>query len=94
MTQELKTQKVPLGRTKGSTNIWTQSALENLKEITLLDLLPYVLSLKDFAPNINPHLHLCVCGICENLLRKPLIIKSAQHVFLSPLFIQFLKIQT
>ena len=94
MTQELKTQKVPLGRTKGSTNIWTQSALENLKEITLLDLLPYVLSLKDFAPNINPHLHLCVCDICENLLRKPLIIKSAQHVFLSPLFIQFLKIQT
>ena len=59
-TQKLKTQKIPLGRTKASTNIWTQSALENLKEITLPDLLPKKLTLKDFAPDINPHLHLCL----------------------------------
>ena len=90
-TQKLKTQKIPLGRTKASTNIWTQSALENLKEITLPDLLPKKLTLKDFAPDINPHLHLCVCGICENLLRKPLIIKSCQHVFCFLCLSSFLK---
>ena len=93
-TQKLKTQKIPLGRTKASTNIWTQSALENLKEITLPDLLPKKLTLKDFAPDINLQIHLCVCGICDNLLTKPLIFKSFQHVFLFSLFIQFLKIQT
>ena len=58
--QKLKTQKIPLGRTKTSTNIWTQAALENLKEITLPDLLSKKLTLKDFAPDINPHLHLCL----------------------------------
>ena len=30
-TQKLKTQEIPLGRTKESANIWTQSALENFK---------------------------------------------------------------
>ena len=39
-TEKLKTQKIPLGRTKASTNIWAQSALENLEEITLPDILP------------------------------------------------------
>ena len=80
-TQKLKPQKISLGRTKASTSIWTKSALENLKEITQLDPLPKKLILKDFDPEINSHLHLCVCGICENLLRKPLIMKSCQHAF-------------
>ena len=93
-TQKLKTQKIPLARTKARTNIWTQSTLENLKKTTPPDLLPKKLTLKDFAPDINLHLHLCVCGICENMLTKPLIFKSFQHVFLFSLFIQFLKIQT
>ena len=69
-TQKLKTQEIPLGRTKASTNIWTQSPLENFKEITLPDLLPKKLTLNDFATDINPHFHLCVCGICENLLKN------------------------
>ena len=80
-TQKLESKKVLLGRTKANTNIWTQSALENLKEITQPDLLPKKLTLKDFSPDINPHFHLCVCGICKNLLRKPVIMKSCQHVF-------------
>ena len=75
-TQKLKTQKITLGRTKACTNIWIQSALENLKEITQPDLLPKKLTLKDFASDINPHLHLCVCCICENLLRKRLMKKT------------------
>ena len=80
--QKLKSQKISLCRTEASsTSIWTKSALENLKEITQLDLLPKQLILKDFDPETNPHLHLCVCGICENLLRKPLIMKSCQHAF-------------
>ena len=34
-----------------------------------------------FKVGLNPHLHLCVCGIYKNLLRKPLIMKSCRHVF-------------
>ena len=75
-TQKLKTQKITLGRTKASTNIWIQSALKNLKEITQPDLLSKKLTLKDFACDINPHLHVWVCCICENLLRKPLMKKT------------------
>ena len=56
-TQKLKLQKITLGRTKANTNIWTQSALENLNQITQPDSLPAKLTLKDFAPDINPHLH-------------------------------------
>ena len=89
-TQKLKTQKIPLGKTKANTNICTQSALENLKETTQPDLLPNKLTLKYFAPDINPHLHLCVCGISENL-RKPLITKSCQHVFCFLCLSSFLK---
>ena len=80
-TQKLESKNIPLGRTKANTNIWTQSALENLKEITQPDLLPKKLTLKDFTPDINPHLNLCVCGICKNLLRKPRFMKSCQHIF-------------
>ena len=80
-TQKLESKKILLGRSKANANIWKQSALGNLKETTQPDLLPKKLTLKDFSPDINPHLHLCVCGICKNLLRKPLIMKSSQHVF-------------
>ena len=90
-TQQLKPQKIPLGRTKANTNIWTQSSLENLKEITQPVLLPKELTLKDFAPDINPHLHLCICGRCENLLRKPLIMKPFQHIFCFLFLSSFLK---
>ena len=31
-TQKLKSQKVPPGRNKGNTNIWTETALETLNE--------------------------------------------------------------
>ena len=79
--KKLKTQKGPLGKPITSTINWSKAALESLKEITLPDLLSKKLTLKDFAPDINPHLHLCVCVICENLLKKPLIFKSCQHVF-------------
>ena len=37
-TQKLEPNKTPLGRTKATTNIWTQSALESLKEIIEPDL--------------------------------------------------------
>ena len=43
--QKLEPKKKPLGRTKANTNIWTQSALENMKEITQPDLLPKKLTL-------------------------------------------------
>ena len=83
--------KIPLGRTKANANIWKQSALENLKEIIQPNLLPKKLTLKDFLPDINPHLHLCVCSICKNLLRKPLIMKTCQHVFCFLCLPSFLK---
>ena len=43
-------------------------------------LLPKKLTLKNFDPDITPHLDLYACGICDSLLRKPLIMKSCQHV--------------
>ena len=92
-TQKLKSQKICLGRTNTNTNIWTQSALETSKEITQPDFLPkkLTLTLKDFEPGINPHLHLCVCSICEILLRKPLMMNSYQHVFYFICLHSFLK---
>ena len=79
-TQKRKLQKMPLCTTKTNTTIWTQPALETLRK-ELHNLTYYLkINLKDFAPDINPHLHLYVEGICENLLRKPLMMKSCQHV--------------
>ena len=92
-TQNLALKQIPLGRTKANTNTWTQSALENLKEITQLDSLPKKLTLKDFFPDMNPHLYLCACGICKNLLRKPLIMKSCLHAFCFLCFSSFLKLE-
>ena len=90
-TQKLEPNKTPLGRTKANINIWTQSALESLKEIIEPDLLPKKLTLKEFSPDINPHVHLSVCGIYENFLRKPLIMESLQHVFCFLCLSSFLK---
>ena len=89
-TQKLKSQKIRLGRRVNS-NIWTQSALETLKKITRPDFLPKNLTLRDFTTDTNPPLPRCVCGICEKLLRKLLMMKSCQHVFCFICLSSFLK---
>ena len=79
--QKLKRKKVALGRPKSSLNTWSQANLNALKEKIPPDEFPTQLNLKSFSTDINPYLSLCKCEICEDLIRKPTIIKSCQHTF-------------
>ncbi|XP_065658418.1 uncharacterized protein LOC136082932 [Hydra vulgaris] len=37
----------------------------------------------DIDPVSNPHLDLCICNLCNNIMYKPLILKECHHSFCS-----------
>ena len=72
-----------------SENIWTRHIINNI----LSQLLPqtkFNLKLQDINCILNPHVHLCVCTICNDIMHKPIIIKNCLHSFCAPCLLPFI----
>ena len=81
-SQKILKKKITAGRPKATgSNTWSQTSLNLLKQNIPSDEFPSQLLLKHFNADTNPHLQLCVCGVCKDIIRKPLIINSCEHAF-------------
>ena len=45
------------------------------------DNLPKDIETLSFKEKWNPHLSICMCNICNNILRRPLMLKPCKHAF-------------
>ena len=76
-----RTKKVHTGRPSTENNIWTRPVLNILKDKTPVDVLPNNILLQHFDSSRNPHINSCICKLCHNILRRPIIIRSCEHAF-------------
>nr|XP_047123398.1 uncharacterized protein LOC124806476 isoform X2 [Hydra vulgaris] len=60
---------------------WTRPIINNL--ISTIPKPTLRLNVIDIDPVSNPHLNLCICKLCNNIMYKPLILKECQHSFCS-----------
>lgn len=49
--------------------------------LTRDDVIPTRYTITDFSNSINIHAKFCVCGICMNLIRIPIMISGCDHYF-------------
>nr|XP_047122975.1 uncharacterized protein LOC124806267 [Hydra vulgaris] len=61
-------------------NIWTRHKINNIQS-KLSPQTKLNLKLQDINCTLNPHVHLCVCTICNDIMHKPIIIKNCLHSF-------------
>ena len=61
--------------------IWTREFTDRLRQSVPETKLSEDLNISDFDSAINPSLTLCKCLICENVLRRPVMIQECQHSF-------------
>ena len=47
----------------------------------LLDNLPTYIENLYFKEKWSPYLSICICNICSNILRRPVVLKPREHVF-------------
>ncbi|XP_057291871.1 V(D)J recombination-activating protein 1-like [Hydractinia symbiolongicarpus] len=73
-----KTKKHKSGRPTAKKPIWTRILL-NIFENTK-DVVPPELTLEHLNTSLNPHVSLCRCQLCHNILRKP-VTTTCEHTF-------------
>lgn len=79
------------GRPKSNAKIWTQEIINAISLTTPNDLLSENLNMSDFQKEINPCLELCICNICNNILRRPMLLSRCEHTFCFNCIISHLK---
>ena len=70
--------KKQTGRPPTEKPVWTREILDDI-----VATIPNVDIPREFDAEINPHLSLCICKICNEVARKPLILKKCEHFFCS-----------
>ena len=69
-----KLKKPNLGRPKADTKIWSRSIFDLLSEKSPIVDFDTNLAAFHFQREFNGHLELCICKICQNILKTPLIL--------------------
>ena len=72
-----------------SENIWTRHIISNIQS-QLLPQTKFNHKLQDINCILNPHVHLCVCAICNDIMHKPIIVKNCLHSFCAPCLLLFI----
>ena len=80
INRKRKQSKHPGGRPKKIT-VWQQKSFNSLSELVPDDSIPADVTISDFDTELNSHISLCECGICKNILRRPLTIDTCEHSF-------------
>ena len=75
-----KHKKHPGGRPK-KLAVWEQKNFNALSELVPDDSIPAGITISQFDLELNSHISLCECGICKNILRRPLTIDICEHSF-------------
>ena len=60
---------------------WSQEDLDILSAKCPPDSLPTDTETSYFNEKWNPHLSICMCNICNNLLRRPAVLRPWEHAF-------------
>ena len=76
-----KLKKPKLGRPKAGTKIWSRSIFDLLSEKSPIVDFDTNLAAFHFQREFNGHLELCICKICQKILKTPLILRQCEHVF-------------
>ncbi|XP_057313751.1 V(D)J recombination-activating protein 1-like [Hydractinia symbiolongicarpus] len=71
--------KKKTGRPSTFKPIWSRKALEEISDKNLNDIIPPVVSHHGLEK--NPHYKFCLCMLCGNLLRQPLMVITCEHAF-------------
>ena len=74
-----KPKKQKSGRPKEET--WSREKIKLILETTPEDIVPAEYNIATFPETLNPHLKLCTCSLCQNILRKPVLLTACQHCF-------------
>ena len=61
--------------------VLSRKLLNAIIEKTPADVIPSDMSLSQFENPHNPHINLCTCHICRNILRRPIMLRSCEHTF-------------
>ena len=69
------------GRPALSKLFWSQEDLDMLSAKCPPDNLPIDIENSYFKEKWNPHLSICMCNICNNILRRPVVLKPCEHAF-------------
>ena len=71
-----KPKKAKTGRPSNNKKIWSRSIINNI-----MSKIPannnYNINITDLRQDLNIHLELCICNLCENLLKLPVTFKNA-----------------
>ena len=62
-------------------NYWTRDASKALDEKFKSISIPPSLTFANFDERFNPHLPLCICSLCHNLMEKATIVSICEHAF-------------
>ena len=62
-------------------SMWTRAFSDSLKEKIEESNVSEDLNISEFDTAYNKSLPLCKCGICENILRRPVMLQGCQHAF-------------
>ena len=69
------------GRPSISKLFWSQEDLGMLSAKCPPDDLPIDIETSYLQEKWDPHLSICMCNICNNILRRPLVLKPCEHAF-------------
>ena len=61
--------------------IWTRLKINELRKKTPTDVIPNDIRIKNLNVAHNTHWSLCICNICKQILRRPIMFKQCEHVF-------------
>ena len=60
---------------------WGQENFKKLVEECPVDSITLDISIKHLDQGHNPHLNFCVCQLCEELIRRPILATDCEHQF-------------
>ena len=82
--------KHPGGRPT-SEKLWNQSVLNKLNQSIPLDSIHPNIRIGDLDEHTNTHISLCKCGLCADVLRRPVTISACEHIFCFSCFAKYIK---
>ena len=86
-----KTHKKHPGGRPTSEKLWNQSVLNTLNQSIPLDSVHPNIRIADLDEHTNTHISLCKCGLCADVIRRPVTISVCEHIFCFSCFAKYIK---
>lgn len=79
------------GRPTENTNFWSREHSSNLLAATPPNKLSIKLDVVNMKSENNPQLEMCKCSLCQNIINRPVIIKTCEDCFCITCLLQYVE---